>query len=274
MEEEVKETLPEIYNAITSLVSPPVEWESIRTSIAKLNWFEEDPEKDNEILCSVWNMVDQWSLALLEEEPHFLLISLNRVKLHLIKLVHNVSTQKEKVKGIIAESSLLLKNLLFFKKAKQLMNDAVNDKNIHEKFKEIHSVYEKLKKEYSYIFLGLEKHFVSEIKHKLGDLLDEQFNIHVAKPFKDQLKQDQGLLSTLSYFDRVYMPVYSAYVFGGALARENCYFGEVANSRTRTGFGRITYANGDVYEGEWLNDKPSGKGLYIWNDQGLSLIHI
>jgi hypothetical protein len=32
----------------------------------------------------------------------------------------------------------------------------------------------------------------------------------------------------------------------------------------RNGKGKITFANGDVYDGDWLNDKRHGKGKYIW----------
>ena len=29
------------------------------------------------------------------------------------------------------------------------------------------------------------------------------------------------------------------------------------------GRGRLIHADGDVYEGDWLNDKAHGKGVYI-----------
>lgn len=29
-----------------------------------------------------------------------------------------------------------------------------------------------------------------------------------------------------------------------------------------TGRGRLIHADGDIYDGEWLNDKAHGKGLY------------
>lgn len=32
------------------------------------------------------------------------------------------------------------------------------------------------------------------------------------------------------------------------------------------GKGRLVHADGDVYEGEWLNDKAHGKGVYIHRD--------
>ena len=35
----------------------------------------------------------------------------------------------------------------------------------------------------------------------------------------------------------------------------------------RQGQGRMTYAEGEVYDGEWLNGKRNGKGVYTWNDK-------
>ena len=32
------------------------------------------------------------------------------------------------------------------------------------------------------------------------------------------------------------------------------------------GKGKLTYANGDVYEGDWKDDKKHGFGIYTWSD--------
>ena len=29
--------------------------------------------------------------------------------------------------------------------------------------------------------------------------------------------------------------------------------------------GKLYHSNGEVYEGEWLDDKPNGHGIYIYN---------
>jgi hypothetical protein len=34
------------------------------------------------------------------------------------------------------------------------------------------------------------------------------------------------------------------------------------------GFGKCVYANGDSYEGYWLNSKPHGLGVYVWKSSG------
>jgi hypothetical protein len=32
------------------------------------------------------------------------------------------------------------------------------------------------------------------------------------------------------------------------------------------GLGRLIHADGDVYEGEWMNDQAHGKGVYLHQD--------
>ena len=47
------------------------------------------------------------------------------------------------------------------------------------------------------------------------------------------------------------------------------YFGEVAGvgaSRRRHGRGVNTLSCGERYEGEWREDKRSGRGVFTWSD--------
>lgn len=34
-----------------------------------------------------------------------------------------------------------------------------------------------------------------------------------------------------------------------------------------SGKGRLIYSDGDVLEGDWLNDRANGRGIY-WHDDG------
>lgn len=43
------------------------------------------------------------------------------------------------------------------------------------------------------------------------------------------------------------------------------YEGNWSNNK-REGFGVYLYSNGDVYSGNWLDSKPSGQGKMVWND--------
>ena len=42
------------------------------------------------------------------------------------------------------------------------------------------------------------------------------------------------------------------------------YTGEFAKTKVRNGKGKVTYPNGDVYEGTFENDKRTGPGKYTY----------
>lgn len=48
-------------------------------------------------------------------------------------------------------------------------------------------------------------------------------------------------------------------------ANGDIYKGDFKNGE-RHGIGSITYANGDTYEGGWVNDKKNGQGTYNWKE--------
>lgn len=50
---------------------------------------------------------------------------------------------------------------------------------------------------------------------------------------------------------------------------EGVYEGEVNEDDERHGQGKMTYTNGNVYEGEWKDDNRNGKGKMTWNDDNV-----
>ena len=49
---------------------------------------------------------------------------------------------------------------------------------------------------------------------------------------------------------------------------EESYFNSVViKANTGDGTGKLTMANGDVYEGQWVNNKRQGRGTYTYSEQ-------
>ena len=46
------------------------------------------------------------------------------------------------------------------------------------------------------------------------------------------------------------------------------YVGDFVDG-ARTGQGKMTYPNGDIYEGSWDKDEKDGEGVYSWKGTGL-----
>ena len=55
------------------------------------------------------------------------------------------------------------------------------------------------------------------------------------------------------------------YMFVPTVDDEGTYIGGRKNGK-KHGLGKMTYANGNVYEGEWKDNKKHGKGKYTWRN--------
>jgi hypothetical protein len=53
----------------------------------------------------------------------------------------------------------------------------------------------------------------------------------------------------------------------------NIYEGEFDNKLNRNGIGILRYKNGDVYNGEWKNNKKNGKGFIYLNEKDYEIIN-
>lgn len=49
---------------------------------------------------------------------------------------------------------------------------------------------------------------------------------------------------------------------------EKARFEGIYKDGARNGFGRMVYPNGDVYEGEWVDNKMHGEGTYTYKKSG------
>lgn len=53
---------------------------------------------------------------------------------------------------------------------------------------------------------------------------------------------------------------------GSPSGKEGRYEGERNEAGEKHGQGKLTYANGDTYVGEWKNNKKDGKGTYLYKN--------
>ena len=49
------------------------------------------------------------------------------------------------------------------------------------------------------------------------------------------------------------------------------YVGDRDNAGKKSGRGRLAYKNGDIYEGNWLNDKKHGERFYSYENEKFSI---
>lgn len=88
-----------------------------------------------------------------------------------------------------------------------------------------------------------EGEFFNDIPHGKGTMVYENGDIYIGM-FKEKLKDGFGVMS---YTDLSYILIIKYFL-------ENKYEGEFKRDE-RTGKGKMIYSNGDIYEGDWLNDQ-------------------
>lgn len=183
---------------------------------------------------------------------------------------------KEKVRSVCLACKKQGSEMLFFKKGKNMLF-AEDEDTIFALAISIHDVYKELKQTLITLFMHLDKYLQIEISKSLANFLDEQFYNQVLNPVKWKLIDDSNTKKLIDEYDRSYFTAsnysnysqnQSSYSTYSTYSRENVYLGELDEEDKRQGYGKITHFNGDCYEGFWEDDKPQGRGIYIWKDWG------
>lgn len=281
--EEVQANCPQIFAYIQSHAPENLNWEEIHKDLEALNWLRDDPEKYEDILKSVLEIQDITALQQLQDNDRYKIFKLNRVKIFINTLVYNVTNQKDKSRLVCYAARKKLGDMQFFKTAKSLTLEA-DEEHMAEALTKVTNVYIDLKSSLMSIFLHLDKSFQYEIGKSFKNYLDEQFFNQVLAIQKLRLRGDPACRKIIDEYDKVY---YGSSGSGGysynysssyssnysntsyyISSKENVYLGELDEDSRRHGYGKITYFNGDSYEGNWSEDKPDGLGIYRWRDGG------
>lgn len=251
-EDEIRNTLPEIYSLINA-TAQNVNWKEVQEDFASLNWLQFDITKAISILENALDIVDAISLKDPDEQPRFNLLQLNRVVLFLNRLVFEITSDKKSMKSL---SSLLKKKIgsfLFFKSAKNSMYHA-EDEELAPILKQCDSIFKVMKENLISVFSHLDQQFKQDAYKSLASFLDDEFYNNIILTQKSKLKQNQECKRIIENYDKTST---SGRTNGGMWssttnyhsARESDYFGELDEDGNRHGYGKITYFNGDKYDG-------------------------
>jgi hypothetical protein len=272
-EAEVQEKLPNIYESVCR--TPELKnWDQIRDDLLSLNWLDINIQSIAPLIANVFTLLDSYTLCDLSHQPRTKLLKLNTVKMFLNTAFYNFASYRNEIKDASAECKKRISDLQFFVKAKESL-ELAEEEALPGTFKEVVRVFEEMKSLAKSVTLHLKSSFQADHNKEIEDYIDEQFFKQVLKEVKSKVKDVSECAETFYRFDRnyasVYTPHYSNYpsqVWPTYTARENIYFGELNEAGLREGYGEITYSNSDVYKGSWVNDKPEGRGVYLWKDSG------
>lgn len=272
-EAEVQDKLPHIVESLNKL-SETKDWEQIREDLASLNWLDSNIQSIATLITAVFRLLDAYALGDLTQQPRCKVLKLNTVKMFLNTSFYNFAAYRNEIKEASSECKKRITDLQFFVKAKELLTSAETEA-LPGVFTNIVRIFEELKSLAKSVTLHLKSSFQADHNKEIEDFIDEQFYKQVLKDINNTLRGINECEETLARYDRTYAttytPHYSTYpshVWPSYSTRENIYFGELNERGQRHGYGEVTYSNSDVYKGSWVNDKPEGRGVYLWKDNG------
>lgn len=270
-EAEVQTRLPALYRMLCA--SSP-NWDEVRDDLVVLDWLNPEIETCSQLVSNGFKLLDLYATAALSDIPRFNIMQLNTVKFYYNNAFNHFMGYKNEVKDACTEAKKLIADLGFFEKAKDLLAEQSED-SLPEVFKNVIRHYEQMKANGKGLFLYLKSAFQTEFSKDIEDYLDEQLYKQVMRELKHALYNTMDCRELFLKYDRTYAPTYStfysnypSYSWSNTYNRDSIYFGELSEDGLRHGYGEITYANGDIYKGNWINDKQDGRGVYLWKEYG------
>ena len=259
---EIQEKAPEVFTAVAK--SGLVNWEHVREDMQSLGWMEDVTE--SQTIQGTWEIVDKAALAALQGSEREKTLKVSCVRSFITRQAQSLQTQQEKARAVSEECRSAIQGLRFLKQAAEAAQVVQELPEFSEVVANIEGAFTSLKKTVTNLFMHLDKYFARELNQNLTDLLDFAFNQAFVLPLRDRLVADPRTRGLVTRFDRTYAPVYTS--FNYSKPKNNLYCGQVDEENRRCGYGKMTHANEDVYEGNWLNNQPHGQGVYTWKDHG------
>lgn len=268
-EQQIQEKLPVLYEFLSATTLNIQSWQEIHQDLSDLQWLDMQNGDEDKIIAGILSICDRLGLGLLNKTSRFQTHEINSVKLFIHDAIYNLVSNKDKVKEICSTSKKIVGDMEFFKLAGLRLEKADGD-SLVEVAVEIEAAYKEFKKVMTDVTMQLDKSIQSEYEKSFGDLLDEIFYSESLSRKKSEMKEKSETERILQLYkgNRYYSSKFSGGYYNFFPKGENIYIGEVNFLGKKEGYGKMYYVNKDVYEGIWKNDKPEGKGLYLWKDGG------
>ena len=182
------------------------------------------------------------------------------------KLIKEFQLKYEKIYKInLIEIEFCKKLLLLYKNKYQIKN--FSNHQIYCNLKNILN-FNPLIKNYNFEFYNNNNNFLFNFNHFKQFIIDSPFFILLESKLNNNfiLKNTQIQSKIISNNNKKISYKKNSYFKGKITYNDNSfYLGEFSlEFHCREGYGKITYLNGESYEGEWKNDAYFGFGIYSW----------
>ena len=256
--EEVHTRLPELFEEINEDIrdKDPIE---IKSDLEKLHWLS--VINPLEVFKNFIEMTDNFGVSLLEYNDKFSILELPQVQYFINTMVFQL-TSKRDIKDICAAGTEYIQKTRFFKASREKITAKHDD--IESVVEEINTIYNRFLNILTIGFMHISKKFDSKNKKDFTTFINDLFYNDVLLNAQFAYKNSVIIQNIIALYKKKQQYPYNSY----NKLLTNLYFGEVGENERRCGFGRISFENGDKYEGTWENDAMHGQGLYIWRKNG------
>ncbi|CAG9324344.1 unnamed protein product [Blepharisma stoltei] len=271
-EDEIRCRLPELYQIIASSARG-INWSEVHGDLEHLNWLHFDKAKAMNILENALEIIDLASLTDSDGNSRYNILQHNRVILFLNRLVFEMTNEKKSMKVLASQLKKKIDSFIFFKSAKNTLL-GVEDESLAQLFKFLDSSFQIIQEAVINIFSSADNAFKQEAYQSIEKYLIEAFLTNIYNVKKSMLKQIPEIKRIIDNKYTTYSSmkpnggIWSTGGYYSTSSRENDYFGEVDEHGNRHGYGKITFCNGDKYDGHWKDDNMHGKGIYFWKEGG------
>ena len=110
--------------------------------------------------------------------------------------------------------------------------------------------------------------FISDPNKKVSE--NKKIEILIKKAIKESKEKLQHKINKIKENEMVQDVEFLEVInnkFKVTYEKEGTYFGQFGENGLRKGKGTMKYNNGDIYEGEWKEDKPDGEGKYFFKNK-------
>jgi len=261
-EDLVKTNCKEVHNSILEQENFP-NWKEIADDLRQLNWLELDPSNACNVCESIIDIGDLCALESKDGNKRFNVLKLNRVKNVLNNNIFAFTSDNQKVKELCGALKKKINSISFFQIVKNdiFTGDA---SKASLSFRKYDTIFTDFKNTVSPIFTPIDAAFRRETGKTIQSFMESEFYNQAIVINKAKIQGDAKQL----------LEKYEPTTFGHSTnyywqtGRQPDYYGEVSQEGKKQGYGKVTFPNGDTYEGNWENDQMDGLGIYTWKIGG------
>ena len=266
----IRERHPELYSLI-SKSSSNIDWVTIDAMLESLFYLKFENIRASDLVSNIFSLMDSWGQAELGINKLYNLLKLTKVKLTITAFLSKLS-DKQEIDQICSSFKSSLSFNKFTSSSRSILT--CNPDIFPASCLKVYETFSELRKQATGILMFFEKYLKMMKSQNIAEMVDRAFFENIILEFKSQIQSESTTKSILADFTKFCNQGVSRddtiSVSSSAFAKraKNQYSGEFNETEQRHGYGKVSFATGDSFEGFWQDGKKCGQGLYRFRNGG------